>query len=251
MCILMKGYFGIIGGLGPKATATFIYNIVDRTVAERDQDHPEFILFNHPTIPDRSAYILERSNPNPLPYLIKDVQKMSEFQVSFIVIPCNTAHFFYDELQSHSEVPIVHMIRETVSHITSSFPQYKKIGILGTPGTIKSNLYQNELQKAGLSSILPTEIIQEKVNELIFQKAKKGENIDDKAYLDVLRNMSELGCDTTIIGCTELSLIEHEAVPHYYPIVDAQAVLVEKTILLSGKQVKQDDTNKNALSSFK
>lgn len=78
---------------------------------------------------------------------------------------------------------------------------------------------------------------------LIFQQVKQGKRIDNHVYLDVLRSMYALGCDRIILGCTELSFIEHEATQHDLPIVDAQAVLAEKTILLSGKQVKRLHAN--------
>ncbi|WP_407269436.1 aspartate/glutamate racemase family protein [Radiobacillus sp. PE A8.2] len=235
----MKEFFGIIGGLGPKATVSFYENIVDRTVAERDQEHPEFLLFNHTTIPDRTDYIMDNSMPNPLPYLIEDVKKLSDAKASFIVIPCNTAHYFYEELQRNSAVPIINMISETAKYIIDYSPDVKKVGILGTPGTLKANLYQKELEKVDLEPVLPTDNIQDDVNRLIFDQAKQGTEIDYSLYLDVLKSMLDLGCDTVILGCTELSLIDCGVVDHPFPIVDAQAVLAEKSILLSGKQVKK------------
>ncbi|HEU5139760.1 MAG TPA: amino acid racemase [Bacillales bacterium] len=234
----MRKYFGIIGGLGPKATADFINSIVDRTVAERDQDHPEFLLLHHPAIPDRSSYILDQSNPNPLPYLCRDVKTLSESNVSFIVIPCNSAHYFFDTLQNHASVPIIDMLSEAVDYIKEYFPQDKAVGILGTPGTLRSNLYQDKLRKAGLDPVTPTKEIQDQVNKLIFQQVKQGEPIDHQAYIDVLTSMYALGCDRILLGCTELSLVENEVV-HDYPIIDTQVVLAERTILLSGKQVKK------------
>ncbi|HEX7063594.1 MAG TPA: amino acid racemase [Bacillales bacterium] len=233
----MKEYFGIIGGLGPKATADFISTLVDRTVAERDQDHPEFLLLHHPTIPDRSAYIMDQSNPNPLPYLCRDVKTLSDSKVSFIVIPCNSAHYFYDTLKNYASVPIINMISEAVHYIKEYFPGDKSVGILGTQGTLRSNLYQDQLRKANLLPVEPPENIQKQVNRLIFQQVKQGAPIDHEAYINVLRSMYAIGCDRIILGCTELSLIEQEVV-HDFPVVDTQVVLAERTILLSGKQVK-------------
>lgn len=231
--------FGIVGGLGPKATVHFLNHIVARTAAKRDQDHPQFILLQHPQIPDRTDYILDPSKPNPLPYLLKDVQSLSEAGVSFIVIPCNTAHYFFDQLQDSCSVPIINMIRETVRYITTHFSADKKIGLLGTPGTLRSNLYQKELLEAGLTPVLPTEAIQNKVNALIFRQVKQGHCVDYRTYLDVLKNMYALGCHQLILGCTELSTIEDEADAHDFPLVDAQAVLAERSIQRAGKRVKR------------
>lgn len=235
----MKGFVGIIGGLGPKAAAEFISSIVDGTDAATDQEHVNFHLLNHASIPDRSAYILDSSNPNPLPFLLKDVRELTRVKVSFIVIPCNTAHYFYDKLQAITRVPIINMIHETTTYITEHYPNAKKIGILATEGTIEGHVYQKELTKAGLIPVIPPLHIQRAVNTLIFGQVKQGKTVDYHLYLDVLEHMYKMGCDTVILGCTELSVIENGASQHGFRVVDSQSVLVETTIIRAGKRLKQ------------
>ncbi len=230
---------GIIGGLGPKAGAQFIQSLIDRTDAERDQGHVNFLMINHAAIPDRSAYILDRTKPNPLPYLIEDVRMLSRANVSFIVIPCNTAHYFYDELQAATETPVINMIRETVLHIRRQFPDARKAGILATEGTIAGKMYQKELERAGLVPVVPPDQIQTAVNCLIFDQVKQGKAINYHLYYRVLDSMHQMGCDTVILGCTELSVVEKGAAGHAYRVVDSQEVLVERTILAAGKNVKE------------
>lgn len=235
----MKGFVGIIGGLGSKAAAEFISSIVDGTDAKTDQEHVNFHLLNHASIPDRSAYILDQSNPNPLPYLLKDVRELTRAKVSFIVIPCNTAHYFYDKLQAITPVPIINMIHETAAYITDHYSDAKKIGILATEGTVAGKMYQRELTKVGLIPVVPPQNIQRTVNKLIFEQVKQGKAVDYHLYLDVLEHMYRMGCDTVILGCTELSVIENGASHHGFRVVDSQSVLVERTIVLAGKKMKQ------------
>lgn len=236
----MDNPVGVIGGLGPKATISFMKGIVDQTDASCDQDHLNILLFHHSSIPDRTAYILEPNDTaNPLPMLLDDVKQLEQAGAAFIVIPCNTAHFFYDELQAQTEVPVVHMIRETVRTIKRENPEAKQVGILATEGTVQANLYQSELERVGLLSYTPPSWMQEMVNSLIFDQVKNGEPIDYQAYNYVLAQMSSYGCDVVILGCTELSYIEDTTPLHGFPVVDAQRVLVETTIERGGKKVKK------------
>lgn len=247
----MEDLVGIIGGLGSKAAATFVSSLVERTEAKNDQEHVNFLMLNHAAVPDRSAYILDHTKPNPLPALLEDVRLLTKANVSFIVIPCNTAHYFYDSLQSATPVPIIHMIRETVAFIQEHFPDAREIGILATKGTIAGNMYQEELERAGLVPAVPPEDIQMAVHRLIFEQVKQGKAVDYHLYYSVLENMYKMGCDTIILGCTELSVIEKGAAEHVYRIVDAQEVLVERTICLAGKKVIQTQKSSKNLNEWR
>ena len=90
---------GIIGGLGPMATAYFMELLINMTDAKCDQDHLEMIIYNCPSIPDRTAYILGKSNANPVVPIIKIGKKLKEQNVDCISIPCITAHYFHDEIE--------------------------------------------------------------------------------------------------------------------------------------------------------
>ena len=85
---------GIIGGLGPMATARFLELTVRMTEASRDQDHLEAILLESPSIPDRTAYILDRSNPSPLPPIVALAKKLESLGAGCLAIPCITSHYF-------------------------------------------------------------------------------------------------------------------------------------------------------------
>lgn len=104
---------GIIGGLGPMATAYFMELLINMTDAKCDQDHLEMIIYNCPSIPDRTAYILGKSNANPVVPIIKIGKKLKEQNVDCISIPCITAHYFHDEIEEKTGCKVIHAIRDT------------------------------------------------------------------------------------------------------------------------------------------
>ncbi|OPA24258.1 hypothetical protein BHL53_14345 [Bacillus cereus] len=231
----MNRFFGILGGLGPQATLNFMQSLIEKTDANKDQEHMNYIAFQHATIPDRTAYILKKTEVNPFPYLKEDVKKLENMKVDFIVIPCNTAHYFYNQLQNETSIPIINMINETIVYIKKAHPTMKKIGVLATEGTIQSNLYQDVMEENRLN-VIPTPIeIQENINILIYNQVKKKRAINKGLYLQIINQMISLGCELIILGCTELSVINSDMESFPIPIVDAQRVLVEKTIELGGK----------------
>ncbi len=132
----MKNFFTIIGGMGTEATEVFIHILNERTPAKRDQDYLDYILVNHATVPDRTDYILDHSKPDPFIPLAEDIKQQSRLHPDFFVIPCNTAHYRFDDLQSMTDIPILHMPRETVKDIPNYVPNAKRVGLIATKGTL-------------------------------------------------------------------------------------------------------------------
>lgn len=108
----MENFFSILGGMGTLATESFVRILNRRTQTHKDQDYLNYVLFNHATVPDRTAYILDNTLENPVPYLMDDIEKQNLLKPNFIVLTCNTAHYFFDELQAATEIEILHMPRE-------------------------------------------------------------------------------------------------------------------------------------------
>lgn len=104
---------GVLGGTGPAATAYFLQRLVERTEARCDQDHVRTLAFNDTAIPDRTAFLLGRSDRSPLEALIEDGRLLEACGCDLLALPCNTAHGFFDELQGALGIPVVHMVRET------------------------------------------------------------------------------------------------------------------------------------------
>ena len=156
--------------------------ITRRTKVNHDQDHIDIILLSHASIPDRTNYILDHSQENPYPYLLDDCKLLEKLGAKMISIPCNTAQYFHDQLQQEIGIPINNLITETVQYIKEK--KYKKVAILATEGTIKTKLYQQELDKYQIGYVLPD---QEKVTRIIYEYVKKGKNVTQNLVDEIFK----------------------------------------------------------------
>ena len=141
---------GVLGGMGPQATNTFYQFIIDRTDAQSDQEHVNALILSDSEMPDRTSAILSGGKAQEAVYrrLLADARLLEGAGCTCIAVPCNTSHFFLDQVQEEINIPILHMIRETVQALTSW--GWKRPGILATDGTIQSGLYQKECSAAGI-----------------------------------------------------------------------------------------------------
>lgn len=211
------------------ATESFIHLLNKRVVAHKDQDYLNYVLFNHATVPDRTAYILDETQESPLPYLLDDIQKQNLLKPDFIVLTCNTAHHFFDVLQAETTIPLLHMPKEAVKEVLRS-EKAGKVAFLGTIGSVRARVYEREMAAAGLEVYLPSESLQEKINHLIYHDIKENDILNDTLYYEILKEVVDDNCQQIILGCTELSVMEAAFPNHGYPVVDAQSVLVNRTI---------------------
>lgn len=232
----MEHFFTIIGGMGTLATETYIHQLNERTPATSDQEYLNYILVNHATVPDRTDYILDHDKPDPLTPLLEDFKQQAALKPDFFTLPCNTAHYFYDELTKTTNILILHMPREAVKTIAAKVPNAKRVGLISTEGTRADHIYDDEIQAAGYELVLPDDKIQHETNKLIYDNVKAKNHVDANLYHDILRQMfAEKGCDTVVLGCTELSLAQDREPYTKAPVIDAQSILVDKTIELAQK----------------
>ncbi|MBZ2201134.1 MAG: amino acid racemase [Lentilactobacillus hilgardii] len=232
----MKNFFTIIGGMGTEATELFIHILNERTPAKKDQEYLNYILVNHSTIPDRTDYILDHSKPNPFIPLAEDIKQQSQLDPDFFVIPCNTAHYSFDDLQALTSVPILHMPRETVKDIKHDVPSAKRVGLIATRGTLHDGIYDREIRHAGYDLVKPDEKTANQTMELIYNDIKEKNQVDGDLYHQILSTMvNKFSCDVVILGCTELSVAQQRAGDHSFPVIDAQTVLAKRTIELALK----------------
>ena len=229
--------FGIIGGLGPMATAYLLQLIVDMTDAATDQEHLDAIVFNRPTVPDRTAYILDNTKPSPVPPMVDMAQKLESLGVCAIGTPCVTAHSFHEELQRSVNVPFIHMVQETAAYLKAA--GCKKAGIMATTGTVRMGLFQTALAENGVAFALPDEEMQQNVMSLIYDNVKAGLPADMEKFRAVSDHLRKEGCDAIILGCTELSIIKRDNdIGSGY--LDALEVLALTAILTCGKKIKPE-----------
>ena len=228
---------GIIGGLGPMATAYFLELTVKMTQAERDQDHLEAILFEHPSIPDRTAHILDARNPSPLPALTDCAKKLESLGCSAIAIPCITSHCFFGELQKAVSIPLLNIVRETARHLKEN--GVSAAGVMATTGTVRTGLFQEALTKEGIDCVLPDERRQELVMHVIYDDVKAGRPVERDAFGEAAAHLRQKGAQCLILGCTELSLA-NRAEPLGPGCLDALEVLARAALLFCGKPVRPE-----------
>ena len=227
---------GVIGGLGPMATAYFMELVTDMTDAATDQEHLQMLIYSAPSIPDRTRYILDNTSENPLPQMLHIGQLLAQQGAQRIAIPCMTAHYFFQELESGIPVPIINGIREVALHLQKH--GVTKAGIMATDGTNQSGVFHRELEECGIKAITPTAARQADVMSLIFDDIKAGLPVNMEKFTAVAEELRENGAQAIILGCTELSLIKRD---HNIGagFLDAMEILAQQAIAQSGKPLKE------------
>ncbi len=222
---------GVLGGMGPQATQVFYQFVLDRTDAARDQDHLPALILSDTGIPDRTAAILSGDTEGLYRRLLADARMLERCGCTVLAIPCNTSHYFVDELQKEVGVPIVHMIRETAAALAAQGK--RRPGILGTDGTIRTGLYQKECAAQGLEAVAPGPEAQKLVMSIIYDEIKQGEKGSRDKFAQIDRAVRKAGCDCAILACTELSVFAtYHPLPSFY--LDAMMVMAERAVEACG-----------------
>jgi len=220
---------GILGGMGPEATIDLFYKIIKFTPAKKDQDHLRIIIDNNPKIPDRTAAILGKGE-DPLPALQETARNLEKAGVDFIIIPCNTAHYFLPQIQKSVNIPVLNMIEETAKETRKRIFPIQKVGLLASMGIYKTEIYHQHFKKFHIEVISPEEKDKEKVLKVIY--AVKAGNLSEeikKNILKIAQKLIDKGAEAIITGCTEIPLILKEGdVP--VPIIDPTQVLAKIAI---------------------
>ena len=223
---------GVLGGLGPMSTVYFCELLTRHTKALRDSDHIDMIVSSRATTPDRTAFILGASQEDPLPIMLQEAHRLERAGADLIVIPCNTAHYFYDGIRRDCKTPILNIIEETVLHLAHT--GISSFGLLATRGTVSSGAYQRQCEKMGLRCILPTEEEQAVLTSVIYDEIKQNRPVDMERFLAVCNALMSRGCERLVLGCTELSLLKKEGLDDNI-FVDSLEVLAYRTIVEMGK----------------
>ena len=228
---------GVIGGLGPIATAYFMELVTVMTDARTDQEHLPMLICSLPSIPDRTRHILDNTQPSPLPEMLRIGNFLALQGVQRIAIPCVTAHYFIRELEAKIPVPLLNGVRETARHLKEH--GITKAGIMATDGTVCSGIFHRELENCGIEAVVPSVQRQADVMSLIFDNIKAGIPADMEKFHAVRQELQEKGAQAIILGCTELSLIKRD-----YAIgagfVDAMEVLAQQAVLQCGMPLKNE-----------
>ena len=228
---------GVIGGMGPAASVLFYDMVTACTPAKKDQEHLPMVILSHADMPDRTASILGYPGAEPqekvLELMTKDAEYLKMGGCEAMAVTCNTAHYFLDEVEKRSGLPVIHMIRLTAQAAAScDNASEAPVAILATEGTVKTGLYQNALTSFGANYYVPEASVQNTVTSLIYDKVKAGVLPTAEDWAPVDRAVKAAGCKCAILGCTELSVIRRAlALDPYY--LDAMEVLAKACVAWS------------------
>lgn len=202
-----KPVLGVVGGVGPLATAYFMQLLIERTPAQSDQEHIPVVVINDPQIPDRTAFILNRLEPDPLPEMVAVARRLETFGADYLAVPCNTAHYFYEALSHAVDIPVLNIVEETARTIAEQVQTPAKIGLMATEGTVFSGVYSMWCEPLGIEVVVPDAEGQQVINTLIYDKVKANQPYDEQDMVRVAQSLFDVGCDAVVTGCTELSVI--------------------------------------------
>lgn len=234
----MKQKLGIIGGLGPMASAQFLELLTDKTDAATDQEHIEVFLYSRPQTPDRTAFLLGHSQESPYPVLLDSGKKLEAMGCGVLVMPCMTAYSFYPQLKSDLRARLINPITESAAVLKRRGMQ--KVGIMATSGTLQVGTFQQALTDCGITPIVPDAANQAEVMSIIYDDVKSGKPADMERFHSVAHSMRAQGAECVILGCTELSVIR-QTQKIGAGFLDAMVVLAECAIEACGYRVKPED----------
>ncbi len=199
---MSKKVIGILGGMGPLATADLYRKLVLHTDAASDQEHPRVVIDSNTNIPDRTAALL-RGGADPVPEMVQSAKRLAAAGAEVLIMPCNTAHGFYDRIVAAVDVPVLHMLRLTCEALKTR--GVKTAGLLATDGTVETGLYQSAFDGSGIALLTPDAEGQSAVMDVIYNGVKAGDLTHDvSAFRRACESLLARGAETLILGCTEL-----------------------------------------------
>lgn len=196
---------GVLGGMGPLATAAFYLNVIRLTPVERDQDHVPLVILSDPSIPDRTAFLL-RGGLDPRPALIQGAQRLRSAGAELLVVPCNTANLWIDEIAQASQLEPLRWLDIAVEAVAQSGA--RSVGLLATTGTLTAGIYQRLLGDRGVTVISPDSAGQTQVMNAIYdvKRSGAGSRLAAEAAASAAQDVLARGADALLLACTELPI---------------------------------------------
>lgn len=225
---------GIIGGMGPEATVDLMQRIIANTPASDDVDHIHCIVDNNPKIPSRMKAILETGGEDPGPCMAEMGKKLEQYGADFLVIPCNTAHYYYENVAQAVTIPVVNLIDLVVENVIADNPEITQIGILGSTTIVKTKLYKILFEKRGVEVVYPDDVMQDKLFNVI-KNVKRGQTGKEtrQSFSDIGNHLKSKNVTLAILGCTELGIIADDLPLDY---IDAAEVLAKEVVAVAKNQ---------------
>lgn len=222
---------GILGGMGPMATADLFEKIIKSTPANTDQEHLKVIIYNNPQIPSRIDAIINGTE-SPLKELISSAQLLEKAGADILVMACNTAHFWYQDIQKAVNVKLINMIENTADYVkVHRLDENEKQMLFATAATVKTQMYQNAFSAKGMAVLTPS-IEEQKIVSLAIDEAKAGrieDNSNIKLLSEIILKYQRMGVCSFIAGCTEIPLLFPYTSGNYQPI-DPTKILAQTVV---------------------
>ncbi|MFD8064231.1 aspartate/glutamate racemase family protein [Streptomyces cyaneofuscatus] len=221
---------GILGGMGPLATADFYRRLVERTPAGSDQTHLPVLMWADPAVPDRTAALLGEG-PSPVPALVEGARWLQRAGVSCIAVPCNTAHAYVEQLSRATGVEVLDMIRAALEAAARRTPGLERVGILATRGTRLAGLYERVGARLGLDVVQVPGPVQDKYVDAAIRAMKGGADPTGPTrwIATATESLKEGGAQAVVAACTEIPLISGQAA-RVLPLVDSTDALAEAAV---------------------
>ncbi|MFQ5757906.1 MAG: aspartate/glutamate racemase family protein [Acidiferrobacterales bacterium] len=204
---------GILGGMGPLATADFLRKLIAATPAERDPEHIPVIVYSVPQIPDRVGPILRGCGDSPLPAMVEGIRTLEATGAQCIAIPCITAHHWYDDLARAANVPVIHIAQATCTALKQRGAG-ANVGLLATAATLRSGFFRIQLQASGYEVIVPA---QQDMAQLLLPAIACVKRHELTPALELLTraidNLLARAVDTIVLACSELPVAFERAPP--------------------------------------
>jgi aspartate racemase len=197
---------GVLGGMGPLASAHFMLRLTLLTPAERDEDHIPAVLWSDPRIPGRPAF-LDGHGPDPLPALLRGIHGLRAAGCTAIAIPCNTVHHWYQPMAGAAGVPVLHIVDAAAEDLRRTGIGPGTIGLMSTAATQKLRIYQDRLSPLGWDCLVPSP--EEMDQQIAPAIAQVKANRVAEAYEPLRRVVNSLaarGASAVVLGCTEIPL---------------------------------------------
>ena len=224
----VTGVVGVLGGMGPLATIDFLRKMVAATPATADQEHVPVVVSSIPQVPDRTE-AFRGAGPSPRQAMVASGRRLADAGVGLVVMPCNTAHLWFDELQRELGLPMLHLVDAAIEDAMALADGTRRIGLLATDATLASGLYVN--RRAGpVHWLLPTA---GEMLELVMPgiaAVKAGELQQGRELLATsAARLQQRGAVALVLGCTEIPLVL-DATNSPLPVIDATASLARRAV---------------------
>lgn len=220
------------------ATVYFMQRILQATDASRDQDHVDMLVWNHASIPDRTAYLVGDSDESPGPVMAEDARQLERAGAKFIAVPCNTARAFLEEVQAAVDIHVLDIVAETVSAAQAAVPDLTTIGILATDGTLRSRIYHDTATERGLTPVEPDDVVQKDVMSMIYDGVKAGRPVERDRFDAAVDHLRAKGARAIVLGCTELSILQTDLGVDDADVVDSLDALAARTVTMAGGRLR-------------